>query len=114
MPDFKYNNKVYYNPVEFAMDQIGDTWKMPILWRLQYKTLRYGELRKDIPHIAEKMLSRQLRELEQDGLVSRTVYPVVPPKVEYTLTEKGRRVMPIVQAIRALGLEFMREAGIEK
>jgi DNA-binding HxlR family transcriptional regulator len=114
MPDFKYNNKVYYNPVEFAMDQIGGTWKMPILWRLQDKTLRYGELRKDIPHISEKMLTTQLRELEQDGLVSRTVYPVVPPKVEYTLTEKGRRVMPIVQAIRALGLEFMREVGIEK
>ena len=114
MPDFKYNNKVYYNPVEFAMDQIGGTWKMPILWRLQDKTLRYGELRKDIPHISEKMLTTQLRELEQDGLVSRTVYPVVPPKVEYTITEKGRRVMPIVQAIRALGLEFMREVGIEK
>ena len=114
MPDFKYNNKVYYNPVEFAMDQIGGTWKMPILWRLQDKTLRYGELRKDIPHISEKMLTTQLRELEQDGLVSRTVYPVVPPKVEYTLTEKGRRVMPIIQAIRELGLEFMREAGIEK
>jgi DNA-binding HxlR family transcriptional regulator len=114
MPDFKYNNKVYYNPVEFAMDQIGGTWKMPILWRLQDKTLRYGELRKDIPHISEKMLTTQLRELEQDGLVSRMVYPVVPPKVEYTITEKGRRVMPIVQAIRALGLEFMREVGIEK
>ncbi len=114
MPDFKYNNKVYYNPVEFAMDQIGGTWKMPILWRLQDKTLRYGELRKDIPHISEKMLTTQLRELEQDGLVSRTVYPVVPPKVEYTITEKGRRVMPIIQAIRELGLEFMREAGIEK
>ena len=114
MPDFKYNNKVYYNPVEFAMDQIGGTWKMPILWRLQDKTLRYGELRKDIPHISEKMLTTQLRELEQDGLVSRTVYPVVPPKVEYTITEKGRRVMPIIQAIRELGLAFMREAGIEK
>lgn len=114
MPDFKYNNKVYYNPVEFAMDQIGGTWKMPILWRLQDKTLRYGELRKDIPHISEKMLTTQLRELEQDGLVSRTVYPVVPPKVEYTITEKGRRVMPIVQAIRELGLEFMKESGIEK
>lgn len=114
MPDFKYNNKVYYNPVEFAMDQIGGTWKMPILWRLQAKTLRYGELRRDIPHISEKMLTTQLRELEQDGLVSRTVYPVVPPKVEYTITEKGRRVMPIIQAIRELGLEFMREAGIEK
>ncbi len=112
MPDFKYNNKVYYNPVEFAMDQIGGTWKMPILWRLQDKTLRYGELRRDIPHISEKMLTTQLRELEQDGLVNRRVYATVPPKVEYSITEKGRRVMPIVRAIRELGLAFMQEAGI--
>ena len=112
MPDFKHNNKVYYNPVEFAMDQIGGTWKMPILWRLQDKTLRYGELRRDIPHISEKMLTTQLRELEHNGLVNRRVYATVPPKVEYSITEKGRRVMPIVRAIRELGLAFMQEAGI--
>ena len=54
MPDFRYNSKVYYNPVEFAMDRIGGTWKMPILWRLQDKIMRYSELQKDIPHISQK------------------------------------------------------------
>ena len=111
MPDFIYKNKVYYNPVEFALDRIGGAWKMPILWRLRVATMRYGELRKDIPHITDKMLTTQLRELEGDGLIRRTVYAVVPPKVEYNITEKGQRVMPVVEAIRNLGLEMMAEVA---
>lgn len=113
MPDFIYKNKVYYNPVEFALDRIGGAWKMPILWRLRTATLRYSELRRDIPHITDKMLTTQLREMEEDGLLNRTVYPVVPPKVEYSLTEKGQRVMPVVEAIRNLGLEMMAEVEAE-
>ena len=109
VPDFIYKNKVYYNPVEFALDRIGGTWKIPILWRLRNAIFRYGELRKDIPHITDKMLTTQLRELEEDGLISRKVYAVVPPKVEYTITEKGQRVMPVVDAIRNLGLEMMKD-----
>lgn len=112
MPDFLYKNKVYYNPVEFAMDRIGGAWKMPILWRLRERVFRYSELRKDIPHITDKMLTTQLRELEEDGLVSRTVYPVVPPKVEYSLTERGRRAIPVVEMIRNYGLELMGEFGV--
>ena len=69
MPDFTFNGKVYYNPVEFAMDQIGGTWKMPILWRLNGRTMRYSELRDDIPHISDKMLTSQLKELREFGFV---------------------------------------------
>lgn len=112
MPDFLYNNKRYYNPVEFAMDRIGGTWKMPILWRLKDKVFRYSELKKDIPHITDKMLTTQLRELEREGFISRKVYPVVPPKVEYSITEKGRRCIPIIDTIRNYGLDLMKEAGI--
>jgi DNA-binding HxlR family transcriptional regulator len=111
MPDFIYKNKVYYNPVEFALDRIGGAWKMPILWRLRTATMRYSELRKDIPHITDKMLTTQLRELEEDGLIHRTVYAAVPPRVEYTLSEKGQRAMPVVEALRNLGLEMMAEVG---
>lgn len=113
MPDFKYNGKIYYNPVEFAMDRIGGTWKMPILWRLKDRIFRFGELRKDIPHISDKMLTTQLRELEADGFVDRKVYPVVPPKVEYSITDKGRTAIPIIETIRNYGLELMKEAGVE-
>lgn len=112
MPDFVYDHKVYYNPVEFALLFIGGTWKMPILWRLNQATMRYGELKKALPHITHKMLSSQLRELEQHGLVARKVYAQVPPKVEYSITAKGKRTIPLITAIRKYGLEMMKEKGI--
>lgn len=112
MPEFLHQKKLYYNPVEFALDHIGGAWKMPILWRLNGKVLRYGELKKDIPRVTHKMLTAQLRELERDGFVTRTVYPVVPPKVEYALSERGQRAIPIIEAIRRYGLELMGEEGI--
>lgn len=113
MPEFLFKNKLYYNPVEFAMDRIGGTWKMPILWRLKDRVMRYGELKKDIPRITHKMLTTQLRELEEEGFVKREVYPVVPPKVEYSITERGTRAIAVVTAIRNYGLELMEEYGIE-
>lgn len=112
MPEFLYKNKLYYNPVEFAMDRIGGTWKMPILWRLKDKVMRYGELKKDIPHITHKMLTSQLRELEEEGFVSRKVYPVVPPKVEYSITKRGKNAIKVVEVIRNYGLALMKEFGV--
>lgn len=114
MPDFRYNGKLYYNPVEFAMDRIGGTWKMPLLWRLRDATLRYGELKKTLPHISHKMLTSQLRELEAEGFIRREVFPVVPPKVEYTITDLGRRALPIIETIRAFGRELMEVYGVEE
>ncbi len=113
MPEFFYQSKLYYNPVEFAMDRIGGTWKMPILWRLKDRVLRYGELKKDIPRITHKMLTSQLRELEEEGFIHREVYPVVPPKVEYSITERGKRAIVIIETIRTYGLELMKEFGVE-
>ncbi len=112
MPDFIFNNKVYYNPVEFAMGRIGGTWKMPILWRLKDRVMRYGEIKKDIKHITDKMLTTQLRELEAEGFVKRVVYPVVPPKVEYTITPRGKRAIAVVEVIRNYGLELMKEFDV--
>jgi DNA-binding HxlR family transcriptional regulator len=113
MPEFLYNNKLYYNPVEFAMDRIGGTWKMPILWRLKDRVMRYSELKKDIPHITHKMLTSQLRELESEGFIERRVYPVVPPKVEYSITTRGKRAIFIIETIRNYGLELMKEFGVK-
>lgn len=112
MPEFIHNGKLYYTPVEFAMDHIGGTWKMPILWRLKDKTMRYSELKRSMVKITDKMLTTQLRELEEHGLVNRVVYPVVPPKTEYSLTEKGKRAIEIIERIREYGLELMKEADI--
>jgi DNA-binding HxlR family transcriptional regulator len=114
MPDFTYHGKIYYNPVQLVMEQIGGTWKAPILWRLKDHIMRYGELRKDIPHISDKMLTTELRQLENDGYVSRKVYAVVPPKTEYSLTKKGKDVMKLITTIRNYGLKMMEDEEIKK
>jgi DNA-binding HxlR family transcriptional regulator len=113
MPEFLFNNKLYYNPVEFVMDRIGGTWKMPILWRLRDKTLRYSELKKTMPKVTHKMLTSSLRELEEDGFIHREVFPVVPPKVEYSLTERGKGAIPIVSDLRQYGFLLMKDFGID-
>ncbi|MEL7123136.1 MAG: helix-turn-helix domain-containing protein [Bacteroidota bacterium] len=113
MPDFLHEGKVYYNPVEYTMDKLGGTWKMPILWRLQNKIYRYSELKRSIPHISDKMLTSQLRELEKDGFIHRKVYPVVPPKTEYSITKKGMEAIPIVEVLRNFGIKLMSMDGID-
>jgi DNA-binding HxlR family transcriptional regulator len=113
MPEFFYDSKLYYTPIEFALGHIGGTWKMPILWRLQKNVLRYGELKKDIPHITHKMLTSQLRELEAKGLIQRTVHAVAPPKVEYSITGKGLKAIPVIETIMKYGFDLIKEAGIE-
>ncbi len=112
MPEFKYKGKLYYNPVEFVLDWIGGAWKMPILWRLREKTLRYSEIKKTLSHISDKMLAGSLRELEENGLISRKVYAVVPPKTEYTLTELGKKTIPTIAILRELGLVLMKTSGV--
>ena len=112
MPEFLHDSKLYYNPVEFAMDRIGGTWKMPILWRLQNRIMRYSELKRDIPKITHKMLTSQLRKLEASGMIHREVYAVVPPKTEYSITEKGKRAIPVINTIREYGLQLMKEEGV--
>jgi DNA-binding HxlR family transcriptional regulator len=92
------------------MEQIGGAWKAPILWRLKDKTMRFSELKK-IPHITDKMLSAQLRQLEEDGYIERKVYASVPPKTEYSLTEKGKEILAIITVIRDFGLKLMAENG---
>ena len=96
------------------MDRIGGTWKMPILYRLKDKVMRFSDLKRSMPKITDKMLTTQLRELEGFGFVDRKVYPVVPPKVEYSITERGLRAVPVIEFIRNYGLDLMREEGIEE
>jgi len=103
--DIKYifNKKSFSCPVELALSVISGKWKIFILYFLNQKTYRYGELRKEIPEITQKMLTQQLRELEADGLIIRTVYPVVPPKVEYNLSEIGKAIQPILVELSKFG-----------
>lgn len=89
--------------VQTTLKVLGGKWKPPILYLLSSGTLRFGELRKQIPGITQKMLSQELREMENDALISRKVYPVVPPKVEYTLTAYGKSLEPILKGMSEWG-----------
>ncbi|KAA2238543.1 helix-turn-helix transcriptional regulator [Chitinophaga agrisoli] len=113
MPEFFHDRRLYYTPIEFALKHIGGTWKMPILWRLQGEAQRFSELKKDIPHITDKMLTSQLRELETKGLVKRIVLPGTTPRVEYSLTDKGKTAIPVIETIMKYGFGLMQEEGIE-
>jgi DNA-binding HxlR family transcriptional regulator len=90
-------NKQYMCPVEALIDAIGGKWKIPILSLLFQGTRRYGELRQQLPGVTERVLTMQLRELEQSGLVLRTVYAEVPPKVEYSITAMGLSLKPVLR-----------------
>ena len=100
-------------PLVATLDMIGGKYKALILWHLVDGIRRFGELRKLIPQATQKMLTQQLRELEEDNLITRTVYPVVPPKVEYRLSELGESINPILEAMRVWGTDYMKSQGIE-
>jgi DNA-binding HxlR family transcriptional regulator len=103
----QFNKKEAINkcPVTRTLDKIGGRWKPLILYNLVNSTKRYNELRKAMPLISEKMLIQQLRELEEDNLVIRKVYPVVPPHVEYSLTLIGQEISPILGAMAEWGMK---------
>ncbi|WP_332633961.1 winged helix-turn-helix transcriptional regulator [Halalkalibacter flavus] len=93
---------------ELTLSVIGGKWKMLILWHLGKEgTKRFNELKSLIPGITQRMLVNQLRELEEDLIIHREVYPVVPPKVEYSLTEKGESLMPILESMYEWGKNYM-------
>ncbi len=100
-------HKQYMCPVEALVDVVGGKWKMPILSLLFQGTKRYGELRQQLPEVTERMLTMQLRELEQSGIVRRTVYAEVPPKVEYSLTDLGLSLEPVFQVMLSWSEKYL-------
>ena len=100
-------------PVESTLELIGGKYKALILWHLSEQTLRFSQLHKYIPGATAKMLTQQLRELESQQLVHREVYPVIPPKVEYSLTELGRSLLPILVAMRDWGANYLKNKNVE-
>jgi len=97
--EFKIHDKVYFCPVELTLDTIGGKWKVLIIWQLLHGMKRYGELRKLLPKVTHKMLTQQLRELEEDKIIERKVYAVVPPKVEYSLAKRGHELAPVLDTM---------------
>lgn len=119
---FRLHNNVYHCAMDVTMRYIGGKWKTVVLWYLRNKTMRFSELKRQIPDITEKMLSLQLKSLQEDGLVKREVFAgEVPMRVEYSLTDFGKSLRPVLDAIakwgRQLGetegkvIEMKRKAG---
>lgn len=101
-------------PVTATVSVIGGKWKPPILSRLVEGVKRFGELQGLVPNITKKMLTQQLRELELDGIIKRNVYHQVPPKVEYSLTEYGESLKPVLAAMESWGIQHRLKHGKDK
>ncbi|MCK8487508.1 winged helix-turn-helix transcriptional regulator [Paenibacillus glucanolyticus] len=105
-------DKVFNCEKELTLSIIGGKWKMIIMWHLGKEgTKRFSELKSLIPDITQRMLTTQLRELEDDGIVNRIVYPVVPPKVEYSLTPRGESLIPILDLMYEWGKDYIADMG---
>ena len=92
--------------LELAMELVGGKWKLVLLWQLLGGAKRFSELKRKLGDVTQKMLTLQLRELEAAGLLTRTVYPEVPPRVEYSLSELGESMRPIIRAMEQWGLDY--------
>lgn len=106
MSEIHFKGKKFNNLVELSIGILGGRWKVLIIWQLKDDTQRYGELKKSLSGITHKMLTQQLRELEQDEIITRKVYLEVPPKVEYDLTLLGKSVIPVIDLLREWGEEY--------
>jgi len=104
---YEHSDCEFACPVEACLSVIGGKWKAVILFHLQGGTKRFNELRRLLPKVTQRMLTRQLRELEEDKLIERTIHPEVPPKVEYSLSEFGRTLEPILKVLQGWGMEYL-------
>ncbi|WP_374110039.1 winged helix-turn-helix transcriptional regulator [uncultured Dialister sp.] len=103
------DNKMFHCPVEATLSVIGGKYKCIILYHLAGQVLRFSQLQRLIPNVTAKMLAQQLHDLENFGLIHKTIYPVVPPKTEYCLTDFGKTLSPIVTAMCDWGKQYMGE-----
>jgi len=108
VPVLSFKEKKFRSAVELSLNILGGKWKILIIWQLKDSAKRYGELKKSLPGVTHKMLTQQLRELEQDEIISRKVYSEIPPKVEYNLTLLGKTIIPVIDLLSDWGEEYQR------
>lgn len=101
--------RMYVCSLEAALDVIGGKWKPHILWKIKDAPMRFMAIQEKLPAISQKMLTRQLRALEADRLITRTEYPTMPPRVEYSLTERGKTVIPILASLKDWADEELKD-----
>lgn len=108
---YRMHQQDFHCALDVTMHYIGGKWKAIVLWYLKDGKLRFGELKARIPDITDKMLSLQLKALEEDGIIKRTIYAEVPPRVEYEYTEEGKSLLPVVKAIADWGRKKATKEG---
>ena len=113
MSDIKYNNKWFKSGLELLNEVLYGKWKFIIIWNLTDKPLRFSDLRKNIPSITDRMLSLQLKELEEEGFVERIVLEGNPPKIDYKLTAKSKDLIPVLVALEGFGRNLAKTTAIE-
>lgn len=106
MKRYELDGTFYYCPVDLTLSIIGGRWKSLVFWNLRNGTLRFGEIKKILVGINDKMLAQVLRELEKSGIVNRKVFEIIPPKVEYSLTDEGKKLLPVMQLMSDWGEKF--------
>jgi DNA-binding HxlR family transcriptional regulator len=106
MKKYKLNGTYYYCPVDLTLQIIGGRWKGIVIWNLRHGKMRFSELKKALVVINDKMLSQVLKQLEEQGVVKREVCEVMPPKVEYSLTPEGLKLLPIMEQMEFYGNKF--------
>ncbi|MEO1748830.1 MAG: helix-turn-helix domain-containing protein [Pseudomonadota bacterium] len=115
MPVTIDENTIFYDPeicpVRHVMDQIGDKWSILVLTGLKLNSMRFSELKRAIPDVSQRMLTKTLRSLERDGLVDRKVTPTTPPRVDYSLTELGQSLVKVLEPVAAWALEQRGEVA---
>lgn len=106
---FEFNDKEYKCSLEATMDVLSGKWRSLILWHLMQENLRFSQIREIVPGISKKVLSEHLRVLEKNDLISRKVYPEVPPKVEYSITDKGRTLSKALYELEKWGRDYLKK-----
>lgn len=104
---FKFNDKEYKCSLEATMDLLSGKWRALILWHLIQEDLRFSQIQKIVPGISKKVLSEHLRVLEKNEFISKTIYPEVPPRVEYKITQKGKTLTKALNELEAWGKEYL-------
>ena len=102
-----WKDKMYRCPVEVTIDIVGGKWKCLVLWHLHEGKMRFKELERIVPGVSQKMLTQQLKEMVRDGLIIRTIYPEVPPRVEYELTPRGHSLFPVLEQMHQWALDHL-------
>lgn len=101
-------------PISLALNVIEGKWKLQIIWILNKHTQRFGQLKRMLPTVSEKILIQQLKELTSDGIISRLQYPEVPPKVEYSLTDKGMQLIPLLELLKQWSEKYLMNDYLQK